>query len=626
MNPPEGSSSRARALLLGALGVVYGDIGTSPLYALRECFHASAALPLERATVLGLLSLLIWSLIAIVSGKYIAVVMRADNRGEGGIMALLALAIARAPRAGRRRLAVGAIGVFGAALLYGDGMITPAITVLGAVEGLKVITPGLEAWVVPASCLILVALFSVQRFGTGRIGNVFGPVMLVWFTVLGLLGLGGIAREPAVLAAFNPWHGLQFLGSHGWLSFVVLGSVFLAVTGAEALYADMGHFGLRPIRRAWFYVVFPGLVLNYLGQGALVLGNPAAVENPFMLLAPGWLRVPLLLLAAAAAVIASQALISGVFSLTMQAMQLGYLPRLAIEHTSSTERGQIYLPVVNWSLMLACLGLVLGFRSSNHLAAAYGIAVTLTMLATTVLLYFTARWVWGWSVARALPLAAFFILIEAAFFGANLLKFLHGGWFPILVGALVHLAMTTWHRGRELVRARVSAGTLPLGMFLESMNRKAPVRVPGTAVFMTGNPAGTPGALLHNLKHNKVLHERTVILRLAVAEGPYVEPAERVQFENLGHGFYRVTGFFGFMEAQDLDEVRRACAAEGLELDPMQTTYFLGRETILPSARPGMARWRERLFAFMSRNATQATQFFRLPPNRVVELGMQVEV
>ncbi|MFN0068935.1 MAG: potassium transporter Kup [Limisphaerales bacterium] len=624
MNKPEASPGRLAALLVGALGVVYGDIGTSPLYALRECFHAAHGLEANARDVLGILSLLIWSLVLIVSVKYLGVVMRADNRGEGGIMALLALAVSRLP--GGKNGVLLAVGVFGSALLYGDGMITPAITVLGAIEGLKVVTPKFGEWVVPLSCGIIVVLFSVQRLGTGRIGSIFGPVMFVWFAVLAFLGVRGILAQPAVLAAFNPVHGVRFLWEHGGVAFAVLGSVFLALTGAEALYADMGHFGARPIRVAWFSVVFPALVLNYLGQGALVLGDPLAVENPFYLLAPGWARLPLVGLATAAAIIASQALISGVFSLTMQAMQLGYAPRLEIEHTSSTARGQIYLPQVNWALMCACLGLVVAFKSSNSLAAAYGIAVSLTMLATTFLLYFVARWVWGWSAGRALAVTLFFGFIEVAFFGANLLKFTHGGWFPLLVGGILYVCMATWYRGRGLVRDRVQAGALPLGMFLESMQRKPPVRVPGTAVFMTGNAEGTPGSLLHNLKHNKVLHERTVILRFATADSPYVVPEERVQVEQLPAGFFRVTGFFGFMEQPDMIEVRRACEVEGLTFQPMETTFFLGRETILPSARPGMSRWRQRLFSFMSRNATQATTFFQLPPNRVVELGMQVEV
>ncbi|MBL9135139.1 MAG: potassium transporter Kup [Verrucomicrobiales bacterium] len=621
----ESSPRRGLGLALGALGIVYGDIGTSPLYALRECFHGDHALSPTRSTVLGVLSAVIWSLIVIVCLKYLIVVMRANNQGEGGIMALLALTLSRLPANGHRTPLL-ILGACGAALLLGEGMITPAITVLSAVEGLEAIAPAFHPYVVPITVFILVALFAIQRIGTGRVGAWFGPITLLWFFTLALLGVRGLLVEPSVLSAFNPMHGVNFLMHQGWGAFVVLGAVFLTLTGVEALYADMGHFGVGPIRLAWFAVVFPALVLNYLGQGAWLLKQPDAVRNPFYNLAPSWALIPLIILATLAAIIASQALISGAFSMVRQAMQLGFLPRMNVQHTSSTERGQIYVGAVNWILMIACIGLVLGFRTSNALAAAYGIGVSLTIMMTTLLLFFAAQHVWGWPRWRAGLLSGSFLTLEIAFFAANSLKFENGGWFPITMGALIYLCMATWFRGRRAVQKELLNGSLPLGMFLNEVERHPPARVAGTAVFLSSNPQGTPGALLHNLKHNKVLHERVVILRFAVAEAPYVEAADRVQIEGLSQGFFRVTGYFGFMESPDLDAVRDACGREGLELDVMKTTYFLGRETILPTSRPGMARWRKRLFGFMARNAQQATGFFKLPPNRVVELGMQVEI
>ncbi|MGE3310573.1 MAG: potassium transporter Kup [Limisphaerales bacterium] len=621
----DGSPRRTVGLALGALGVVYGDIGTSPLYALRECFHGIGALEATRAAVLGVLSTVIWSLILIVCLKYLTVVMRADNRGEGGIMALLALVLSRLG-SDSSRLPLMVLGACGAALLLGEGMITPAITVLGAVEGLQIAAPGLGRIVVPVTVVILVVLFAVQRLGTGSIGRLFGPVTLVWFVTLALLGIRGIAQHPGVLAAFNPAHALAFFAEQGSRSFLVLGSVFLTLTGVEALYADMGHFGAGPIRWAWFALVFPALVLNYLGQGAWLLAHPGPVENPFYDLAPSWALYPLTGLATAAAVIASQALIAGAFSMGRQAMQLGFLPRLNVQHTSSTERGQIYIGAINWLLMFACIGLVLGFRTSGNLAAAYGIGVSLTIIMTTLLLFFATRRVWGWSAWRAGALCGSFLAIEVIFLGANLMKFGNGGWFPIAVGALVYLLMATWFRGRRAVHKELVAGSLPLGMFLAEIERKSPDRVDGTAVFLAGSPESTPGSLLHNLKHNKVLHERVVILRFAVSDAPAVPDSDRLQIEVLPHGFHRVTAFFGFMESPGLDAILPLCADKGLDLITTKTTYFLGRETILPTHKPGMARWRKRLFALLSRNAQQATAYFRLPPNRVVELGMQVEI
>lgn len=620
------SSRRWAPLALGALGVVYGDIGTSPLYALRECFHDPVAMPPNPENILGVLSSIIWSLITIVTVKYLVVVMRADNRGEGGIMALLALTLSRLPK-GRNRTPLLILGAAGAALLLAEGMITPAISVLSAVEGLEMATPALRHAVVPVTGVILLALFAVQRFGSGGVGRWFGPITLVWFLALAALGVRGLLEAPEVLSSFHPGHAFHFLLAHRNESFTVLGAVFLAVTGVEALYADMGHFGAGPIRLAWFAVVFPALVLNYLGQGAWLMYHPDAVSNPFFDLAPPQLLLPLVGLATAAAVVASQALIAGAFSMARQAIHLGFLPRMNIQHTSSTERGQIYIAGLNWTLMAACLGLVLGFRSSNRLAAAYGIGVSLTIMMTTLLLFFAARHVWGWSATRAGLLAAGFLSIEFTFFLANLHKFVEGGWFPVTVGGLIYLCMATWFRGRRAVQKQLQSATMPLGMFLSDLERRPPERVPGNAVFMTSAAEGTPNALLHNLKHNKILHERVVLLRFATSNSPVVDPSERMQIEVLPLGFYRVTAFFGFMESPDLDIVRSGCAAGGLELEPMRTTYFLGRESIMATARPGvMACWRKRFFALMARNAQQATAYFHLPPNRVVEMGILVEL
>jgi KUP system potassium uptake protein len=615
------------ALSLGALGVVYGDIGTSPLYALRECFHHSTGIRPTHDNVLGILSLIVWSLILVVSVKYLVFVMRADNRGEGGILALLALVApprGGSPRGTRRVLVL--MGVFGAALLYGDGMITPAITVLSAVEGLNVATPWFDSYIIPISILILVGLFMVQSRGTAAIGRVFGPVMLLWFFTIAAFGVVEAVRQPEVFLAVSPHHAVRFMLRHGYLGFLVLGSVFLVVTGGEALYADMGHFGRKPIRMAWFSVALPALLMNYFGQGALVLRDPAAVENPFYRLAPGWALYPMVALATAAAVIASQALISGAFSLTRQAVQLGFSPRVDIEHTSSREIGQIYIPGVNRLLMVACIALVVGFGSSSNLAAAYGIAVTGTMGITTILFYFVARQRFGWSRAQAGVPAFFFLLIDLAFFLANATKIGHGGWFPLLVGAAVFTAMTTWKTGRGILAERLSETTLPIDLFLEDVGRSAPHRVPGTAVFMFGNPTGVPPALLHNLKHNKVLHETVVLLRVDTEEAPVVDANERTTVEELGHGFFRMVMRYGFMEDPDVPAALREVKLPGLKLAPMDTTFFLGRETLIASKKPGMAIWREQLFAIMARNARTATSFFGLPPNRVVELGAQIEL
>jgi KUP system potassium uptake protein len=612
-------------MVVGALGVVYGDIGTSPLYALRECFDSKHGVQPSAANVLGILSLIVWTLILIVSIKYLTFVLRADNRGEGGILSLLSLAFGETSGESRKREILIVLGVFGAALLYGDGLITPCITVLGAMEGLNVATPKFEPYIVPLTIIVLIMLFASQRFGTGSVGKVFGPITIIWFVALSVLGIRGIIAAPRVLSSLSPHHGVVFLLHNGAMGFSVLGAVFLAVTGAEALYADLGHFGARPIRFAWFIFVFPALVLNYLGQGALLLQNPSAIENPFFQLAPSWALFPMVGLATMASIIASQALITGAFSITMQAIQLGYLPRMSIHHTSSAERGQIYMPFVNIVLMLGCIGLVLGFQSSSRLSAAYGIAVTLTMVITSILFYFAARRVWSWSRLQAGSLCFVFLSLELVFFGANALKIPHGGWFTLLVAAGIFTVMTTWKTGRRLLGERLSAALLPFEIFLESIRHSPPHRVRGTAIFMAGNPQGTPLALLHNLKHNQVLHERVVLLTITTVEAPHVNKDERIEVARLDEGFFRAVAKYGFMEQPDIKDVLRLCGDHQLKIEPEQATFFLSRETIIATPRQGMALWREHLFSFMARNAQPATVFFNLPANRVVELGMQVE-
>jgi KUP system potassium uptake protein len=626
MSEAASGGGRRAGLVLAALGVVYGDIGTSPLYALRECFHGPHAIPVLREHVLGVLSLILWSLLLIVSLKYLVFVLRADNRGEGGILALMALAIPDRGDPRRRTRLLLALGIFGAALLYGDGIITPSMTVLSAVEGLNVATPVFEPYIELMAVVILVGLFAIQRHGTGRVGQAFGPVMVLWFLVLAVLGARELVRSPEVLWAVNPLVGLRFLLQSGWHGFVVIGSVFLVVTGAEALYADMGHFGTHPIRQAWFGLVLPGLVLNYLGQGALLLRDPTAAANPFYRLAPSWAQYPLVVLATAAAVIASQALISGVFSLTMQAVQLGFLPRLGVTHTSSQQRGQIYVPLANILLLLACCALVVGFGSSSHLAAAYGIAVTLTMVITTILFSVVARSLWRWELWKVVAWVALFLGLELAYCGANFLKVGQGGWVPLVLGGGLFVVMVTWRRGRELLRERLKGPGIALDTFMESMRHSSVSRVRGTAVFMSGDPRGTPLALLHNLKHNAVLHERNIVLTIIIREEARVEAARRIEVQDLGTSFFRVTGHYGFMEQPAVPELLLKCADHGLQIDMQRTTFFLSSETIMPGKSPGMARWRARLFALMARNAQRATAFFDLPPNRVVELGMQVEM
>jgi KUP system potassium uptake protein len=612
-------------LTLTAIGVVYGDIGTSPLYAMRECFFGSHSVPATQENVLGVLSLIIYSLLLVISIKYIAIVMRADNQGEGGILALTALLPERADRRASWPALI-LLGIFGAALLYGDGMITPAITVLGAVEGLKLATPLFEPYVAPVAVVILIAVFAIQRHGTHRVGRLFGPIMVAWFVAIAALGVIWLVRAPVVLTAVDPRHAVSFFRDHGWHGFAVLGAVFLVVTGGEALYADMGHFGKRPIRVAWFGLVLPALLLNYFGQGALLLTNPAAAEQPFFLLAPGWALLPLIGLATAAAIIASQALISGAFSLTQQAVQLGYCPRLDIEHTSHTEMGQVYVPQVNWALMLSTIVIVVGFGSSTALAAAYGIAVTLTMVITAVLLQVVAIERWGWSPAVAYAVTGIFLVIDLAFFGANALKIAHGGWLPLVIGGLLFTLMTTWKTGRQVVAARLTARALPIEDFLLQVQDMRPARVPGTAVFMTAQPRGTPPALAHNLRYNKVLHEHVITLMVITQPVPHVPPDRQVAVRPLGDGVFDVVVRYGFMEDPNVPEALMRAREQGLELDEEDVTFFLGRETLIVTRGPGMAMWRERLFVLMARNAVRATTYFRLPPERVVELGVQVEI
>src|SRR5687767_5739685 len=614
-------------LSLTALGIVYGDIGTSPLYAMRECFHGPHAIEPTAANIFGVLSLIFWALILIISIKYCIFVLRADNHGEGGILALTALAtpIKIVSKSERKMLVV--LGIFGAALLYGDGIITPAISVLGAVEGLNVATPLFAPYVVPVTVMIIVGLFLIQSRGTAKVGRLFGPIMLAWFSVISVLGIVQIVRYPTVIAAFNPMHAIDFFLRNGWHGFLVLGTVFLVVTGGEALYADMGHFGRRPIRIVWYALVLPSLLLNYLGQGALLIENPAVAENPFYRLAPGWALYPLIVLATCAAIIASQALISGAYSLTMQAIQLGFMPRLRIEHTSSTQMGQIYIPALNWALMAGCIAIVVGFGSSSNLAAAYGVAVTATMVITTILLGVVERQKWGWSWPMVLVLTGVFLLIDLAFFGANIIKIPAGGWFPLVVGAGIFLIMTTWKKGRRILAERLLSRAHPIEDFLREVAKSAPVRVSGTAIFMNGTAAGTPAALIHNLEHNKVLHERVVLLTVKTLQLPHVEPKDRVSIEPLSQEFYRFIINYGFMEDPDIPNVLENLEApHGLVFDMDQTTFFLGRETVIAGKHPGMMIWREKLFAFMSRNASSATAYFCLPPERVVELGSQIEM
>jgi len=630
----EGAESSAKPtgrylaiLSLTAMGVVYGDIGTSPLYAIRECFNGPHGINLTRDNVFGVLSLIFWSLVLVISVKYLVFVLRADNRGEGGILALMALIRPNRTEARRGRgWLVLMLGLFGAALLYGDGMITPAISVLSAFEGLEIAAPGLRPFIIPVTIGVLAALFLFQRRGTAKVGSVFGPVVLLWMMTLGTLGVIQIVREPSVLAALSPSPAVSFFLRNGWAGFLVLGAVFLVVTGGEALYADMGHFGARPIRLGWFAVVLPSLLLNYFGQGALLIRQPGAVVNPFYHLVPRWGLPLLIAIATAATIIASQAVISGAYSLTRQAVQLGYSPRLRIDHTSPSEIGQIYMPGVNWALMLSTIALVIGFGSSSNLAAAYGVAVTSTMVITTLLLFVVARRLWGWRLLTTSALIALFLVVDLAFFGANILKVPHGGWFPLVVAAGIYTLMATWKRGRQVLHSRLQAQAIPFHMVLQDIEADPPHRVPGTAVYMVGTPDATPPALVHNLAHNKVLHEQVICLTVMTEEIPYVRKGQRVEMETIGSGFYTVKVRYGFMQDPDIPQVLEQLKGYGLEVALEATTYFLGRETILATDLPGMVRWREQLFAFMSENALRATAYFRIPTEQVFEVGVQVEI
>ncbi len=615
-----------RKLALGALGVVYGDIGTSPLYAIRECVTAPHGVGPTPDNILGILSLVFWSLTLVISIKYLLFVTRADNQGEGGVLALLAL-VARPARsdAGKRALGLAFLGLFGAALLYGDGMITPAISVLSAVEGLAVATKTFNPVVVPLTCAILIALFLVQKRGTGGIGTVFGAVTFIWFGAIAAAGLPHVIRHPEVLHAINPIHAFRFFAHHGVHGFLVLGSVVLCITGGEALYADMGHFGRRAIKVAWYAVVFPALLINYFGQGALLLEHPEAT-NPFYAMVPsGWLY-PMVAIATIAAVVASQALISGAFSLTRQAIQLGYAPRMTIVHTSGKTEGQIYIPEVNGLLMVSCVLLVLGFQESGRLAHAYGIAVTGTMAITSVLFFFVARERWNWSVWRAGGLVALFLLFDLAFFAACVTKIASGGWFPLVIATGVFAVMTTWKRGRGVLGAKISSQTLPIELFIADVERSKPPRVKGTAVFLTSTRRGIPNVLLHHFKHNKVLHEQVVILCIATDTVPEVAEGQRIHFKNFGYGFWAMTAHYGFMETPDVPELLRLCVRDGLKVNSGDTSYYVGRETLVLVRDRNLSFWRKRLFRFLSRNSRAASDFFALPPNRVVEIGTQIEL
>ncbi|WP_416340238.1 potassium transporter Kup [Pseudomonas sp. C11] len=614
----------ALTLLIAATGVVYGDIGTSPLYTLREVFNYGVQ-P-NHDGVLGVLSLIIWSLVWVVSIKYVLFILRADNDGEGGVMALTALAQRAARDYPRLRRVLLMLGLFGAALFFGDSMITPAISVLSAVEGLQIAFDGIDSWIVPLALVILVSLFLIQKHGTARIGILFGPVMLVWFLTLGGLGLYGIAQHPSVLHALNPYWGAHFFISHPGVGVAILGAVVLALTGAEALYADMGHFGRQPIARAWFYLVLPGLLLNYLSQGALILSNPEVAHNPFFRLAPGWALLPMVLLSTLATVIASPAVISGAFSLTQQAIQLGYIPRMFIQHTSETEQGQIYVGTVNWALMIGVVLLVLGFGSSGALASAYGVAVTGTMLITTLLAAAVVLLLWKTPKWLSIPLLLGFLLVDSLFFAANLPKIAAGGAFPLIAGIVLFTLMVTWKRGKEILVERLLDNALPLATFIDSIARQPPLRVRGTAVFLTARADAVPHALLHNLLHNQVLHERVVLLTVVNEDSPRVSADKRMELHEHGEGFYRVILHFGFTERPDVPYALTHSQVKTPDFEPMNTTYFLSRETVIASPRTGMARWREVLFAFMLKNANSSLRFFNLPLNRVIELGTQVEI
>lgn len=611
-------------LVLGAIGVVFGDIGTSPLYALKETFAGAHPLSVLPATILGVLSVMFWTIMLLISVKYVLIVMRADNRGEGGALALLALVSNLVKHKPKTKWFITSLGLIAAALFYGDGMITPAISVLSAVEGLEVIEPHFKAFVIPITVLVITLLFWIQKRGTNVVGLAFGPIMVVWFCCLGLLGVTAIVQAPQVLAALNPFYAYQFLSADWLVSFLALGGIVLAITGGEALYADMGHFGKAPIRLGWFSFVLPALVLNYFGQGALLLQNPAAIENPFYLLAPSWALLPMVLLATAATVIASQAVISGAFSVAQQSVQMGFLPRMPIIQTSGLTRGQVYVPLTNWTLYIAVIYLVFTFQSSSNLAAAYGIAVTGTMTITTMLIGFVMIYGWGWSHLKAVPLIAILLLIDLTYFAANAIKIPQGGWFPIGIAMLSFTVLTTWRRGRKLLFKEIQRLSIPIDVIINSTTDTP--RVAGTAVFLVSEIEGAPSALIHNLKHNRVLHERNILLTISIEDKPYVTKGNRLLTHSLGHGFYRVQLFYGFMETADIPAALELCAEEGLRFDMMDTSFFISRAMIDLAAKSGMAKWRGRLFLALSKNAMSAADFFKIPANRVVEMGTRIAI
>ena len=622
----EEQKASVSALTVAALGVVFGDIGTSPLYALKEGMSPAHGIPISEASVYGVLSLIVWTLTLVVSVKYAAIVMRADNHGEGGMLSIMSLASQGLPQNSRRRLAIVTLCLVGASLFYGDSVVTPAISVISAVEGLEVVSPAFARFVLPIALVILFLLFYVQKLGTGLVGKFFGPITIMWFSSLALVGLYQIVQHPSVLVALSPTYAINFIISDPVKSFILLGSVFLAVTGVEALYADMGHFGKRPIRLAWFIAVFPALILNYFGQGALLIANPAAIQNPFFLAVPEWGRIPMVFLATAATVIASQATISGAFSLTSQAMKLGYTPRMRVYYTSSTEKGQVYVPFINWAVFTMVVVLVLVFKTSSNMAAAYGIAVAGTMVVTSIMVSIVAVRVWKWKPVAYVPLIVGLLVIDSGFLSSNLLKIPDGGWFPALMGLLIYLLLITWKNGRALVARRLAEDALPLIPFIESVAIAPPHRAMGTAVFMTTTPNILPHALLHNLKHNQVLHEQVVLLTVQTEEVPRVAADKKLEIELLDAGFVQVIAHMGYQEDVDIEALLKSCEMRGLHVEPMLTSYFLSRENVIPTNLPGMALWREYIFVWMYRNGARASDFFRIPANRVVELGTQVEI
>jgi len=605
---------------------VYGDIGTSPLYALRECFHGPHSIVPSEGNVLGVLSLIFWSLIVIISIKYVIIVMRADNDGEGGILALMSLVSSTEKKSGFKYFFITTLGLFGAALLYGDGIITPAISVLSAVEGLKIATPFFNPYIIPLTVIILVSLFAVQYKGTAGVGKIFGPITFIWFIVIAVLGISSIVKNPDVLRAINPYFALHFFVDNGFHGFVILGSVFLVVTGGEALYADLGHFGKSPIKLAWFSLVLPCLLLNYFGQGALILKNVAAVENPFYYLAPEWALYPLVILATIATVIASQALISGAFSITFQALQLGFLPRMRILHTSEDERGQIYIPQINWLLLVCTIALVLGFKSSSNLAAAYGIAVTSTMVITTILLSVAMVKLWKWSKLVVFFVISFFLIIDLSFWGANLLKVLQGGWVPLTMGAVIYFLMTTWHNGRKNLLNKIHEQTLSIENFVTEFLSIRMIAIPGTAIYMSSSSTGTPPPLIKNITHNRLLHKQVVILTIKFHKVPHIRLEERIQIEQPTEGFYRVIANYGFMDITNIQQIIELLDKQGIKIKMEKTTFFLGRETLIPKKKNLFEMIRDKIFILMSNNSQRATDFFNIPPTRVYEVGTQVEL